>query len=134
MTVPVIPTTAMTSPSPPTSTTDTARHADPSRASFYRAASGTRPSGTLSEGEAQNNEVQATTVALLNANPDFALPDTTRFRDYPYKVGFKPDYIAQPEVGYATGNQYGLSGFNGGTTIVLSDLLGTDPIAFSPAG
>jgi outer membrane protein assembly factor BamA len=85
----------------------------------------------LSVGEAQAGEVEATTVAVLNANPDFALPDTTRFRDYAYTVGFKPDYIAQPEVGYATGNQYGLSGFNGGTTIVLSDLLGNNQIALS---
>ena len=99
--------------------------------SIYRAPSGSRPSQELSLGEAQAGEVEATTVAVLNANPDFALPDTTRFRDYAYTVGFKPDYIAQPEVGYATGNQYGLSGFNGGTTIVLSDLLGNNQIALS---
>jgi outer membrane protein assembly factor BamA len=99
--------------------------------SVYRAPSGSRPSGQLSTGEAQASEVEATTVAVLNANPDFALPDTVRFRDYAYTVGFKPDYIAQPEVGYATGNQYGLSGFNGGTTIVLSDLLGNNQIALS---
>jgi Tol biopolymer transport system component len=99
--------------------------------SIYRAPSGSRPSQELSVGEAQAGEVEATTVAVLNANPDFALPDTTRFRDYAYTVGFKPDYIAQPEVGYATGNQYGLSGFNGGTTIVLSDLLGNNQIALS---
>ncbi len=111
---------------------DTAKHTDGGvQSSIYRAPSGSRASNVLSAGESQNNEVQGTTVALLNANPDFALPDTTRFRDYPYSVGFKPDYIAQPEVGYATGNQYGLSGFNGGTTIVLSDLLGNDQIALS---
>ncbi len=99
--------------------------------SIYRAPTGARPSNELSDGEATAGEIEATTVAVLNANPDFALPDTTRFRDYDYKVGFKPDYIAQPEVGYATGNQYGLSGFNGGTTIVLSDLLGNNTIALS---
>ena len=99
--------------------------------SVYRSPSGARPSAVLSQGEAQAGEVEATTVAVLNSNPDFALPDTTRFRDYAYSVGFKPDYIAQPEVGYATGNQYGLSGFNGGTTIVLSDLLGNHQIALS---
>ncbi|MEP6509771.1 MAG: hypothetical protein ABJC63_16205, partial [Gemmatimonadales bacterium] len=133
MNVPTIPTSAMSSSSAPTTSviTETPRRADASQVSIYRAPGGTRPSGVLSEGEAQNNEVQSTTVALLNANPDFALPDTTRFRDYAYSVGFKPDYIAQPEVGYATGNQYGLSGFNGGTTIVLSDLLGNDQIALS---
>ena len=99
--------------------------------SIYRAPGGPRPSGELSDTETQAREVDATTVAVLNANPDFALPDTTRFREYDYKVGFKPDYIAQPEIGYATGNQYGLSGFNGGTTIVLSDLLGNHQIALS---
>ncbi|HEX2721909.1 MAG TPA: hypothetical protein VHM24_03265, partial [Gemmatimonadaceae bacterium] len=101
------------------------------QSSTYRAPTGARPSAQLSAGEAQAGEVEATTVAVLNANPDFALPDTARFRDYKYSVGFKPDYIAQPEIGYATGNQYGLSGFNGGTTIVLSDLLGNHQIALS---
>ena len=70
-------------------------------------AGGLAPSAVLSPGEAQAGEVEATTVAVLNSNPDFALPDTTRFRDYAYSVGFKPDYIAQPEVGYATGNSTG---------------------------
>lgn len=99
--------------------------------SIYRAPGGSRPSAELSVDEASAGEVDATTVAVLNANPDFALPDTTRFKDYAYSVGFRPDYIAQPEVGYATGNQYGMSGFNGGTTIVLSDMLGNHQIALS---
>ncbi|MGI9044862.1 MAG: hypothetical protein ACR2GK_12195 [Gemmatimonadaceae bacterium] len=99
--------------------------------SIYRSPAGSRPSGELAEGEAQASGVEATTVAVLNSDPVFALPDTTRFRDYAYSVGFRPDYIAQPEVGYATGNQYGMSGFNGGTTIVLSDLLGNHQIALS---
>jgi WD40 repeat protein len=113
---------------------DTAFHASVGAASggsIYRAPGGTRPSAALSKGEAQAGEVVGTTVALLNADPDFALPDTTRFRDYAYSVGFKPDYISQPDVGYATGNQYGTSGFSGGTTIVLSDLLGNHQIALS---
>ena len=130
MNVPTIPTSVM---SPSTGLTDTARRgADGgAQSSTYRAPNGVRASGVLSANEAQTNEVKSTTVALLNADPDFALPDTTRFRDYPYSIGFKPDYIAQPEVGYATGNQYGLSGFSGGTTIVLSDLLGNNQIALS---
>ncbi|HVD62323.1 MAG TPA: BamA/TamA family outer membrane protein [Gemmatimonadaceae bacterium] len=99
--------------------------------SVYRAQTGTRPSMSVSDKEAQMRDTAATSVATLNANADFALPDTTRFKDYGYRVGFKPDYIAQPEVGYGTGNQYGLSGFNGGTTIVLSDLLGNHQIAVS---
>ncbi len=99
--------------------------------SIYRSPTGSRPSGELAEGEAQASGVETTTVAVLISDPVFALPDTTRFRDYAYSVGFRPDYIAQPEVGYATGNQYGMSGFNGGTTIVLSDLLGNHQIALS---
>jgi Tol biopolymer transport system component len=130
MNVPTNPTATMTSSTIPTDTVS--RIADGSaQTSTYRAPNGARASGILSPSEAQSKEVSATTVALLNANPDFALPDTTRFRDYKYSVGFRPDYISQPEVGYGTGNEYGLSGFNGGTTIVLSDLLGNDQIALS---
>ncbi|MEO5580795.1 MAG: BamA/TamA family outer membrane protein [Gemmatimonadaceae bacterium] len=99
--------------------------------SIYRSPSGARPSAELSADEAKSSDGAVTTVAVLNSNPDFALPDTLRFRDYAYDVGFRPDYIAQPEVGYGTGNQYGLSGFNGGTTIVLSDLIGNHQIALS---
>jgi hypothetical protein len=101
------------------------------QASIYRAPTGSRPSAIVSATEAEMRDTAATTVAALNANPDFALPDSSRFKQYNYHVGFKPDYIAQPEVGYGTGNQYGLSGFNGGTTIVLSDLLGNHQIALS---
>jgi hypothetical protein len=101
------------------------------QASIYRAPTGTRPSATVSASEAQMRDTAATTVAALNANADFALPDASRFKEYNYHVGFKPDYIAQPEVGYGTGNQYGLSGFSGGTTIILSDLLGNHQIALS---
>jgi Tol biopolymer transport system component len=130
MNVPVISTTPV-AVAPVDSVKRTATADVPSQTSIYRAPSGSRLSGQLSTVEAKTSEIEATSVAVLNANPDFALPDTTRFRDYKYSVGFKPDYIAQPEVGYATGNQYGLSGFNGGTTIVLSDLLGNHQIALS---
>lgn len=99
--------------------------------SVYRAPTGVRASGNLSTAETKMRDTSITSVATLNSNYDFALPDTTRFKDYAYRVGFRPDYIAQPEIGYGTGNQYGLSGFNGGTTIVLSDLLGNHQIALS---
>src|SRR5688500_7771928 len=125
MTVPTIPSTTIARV-----TGDSVRTTG-SNNSIYRAPTGSRPSAVLSPVEASAREVEATTIAVLNANPEYALPDTTRFRDYKYSVGFKPDYIAQPEVGYATGNQYGMSGFNGGTTIVLSDLLSNHTIALS---
>src|SRR4029078_9086189 len=108
----------------------TTKKADES-GSVYRAQTGSRASSNLSTKESEMRDTSATSVATLNANAHFALPATPRFKDYAYKVGFKPDYIAQPEVGYGTGNQYGLSGFNGGTTIVLSDLLGNNQIALS---
>ena len=109
---------------------DTLRSAS-GQSSVYRAPTGARPSAVVSSSEAQMRDTAATTVAALNANPDFALPDSSRFKQYSYHVGFKPDYIAQPQVGYGTGNQYGLSGFTGGTTIILSDLLGNHNIALS---
>lgn len=128
MSVPALPSSLLAAAAP-----DSAKKLAASgvQASIYRAPSGSRPSGQLSAGEAQAGEVEATTVAVLNANPNFALPDTTGFRDSKYSVGFRPDYIAQPQIGYATGSQYGLSGFNGGTTIVMSDLIGNNQIALS---
>ncbi len=105
--------------------------ADAAQRSTYRAPTGSRPSSDVSDNEIKAGVTEGNSIAILNSNPDYALPDTTRFKDYAYSVGFKPDYIAQPEIGYATGNQYGLSGFNGGTTIVLSDLLGNHQIALS---
>ncbi|MFN2604144.1 MAG: hypothetical protein ABR582_15500 [Gemmatimonadaceae bacterium] len=122
---------APTATAPTVSPTDTVGGANGQPSSVYRSQSGTRSSGNLSTQENQMRDTATTSVATLNANADFALPDTTRFKDYGYRVGFKPDYIAQPEVGYGTGNEYGLSGFNGGTTIVLSDLLGNHQIALS---
>jgi hypothetical protein len=58
-----------------------------------------------------------------------ALPDTAKFRQYEYKVRFSPDYVARPSIGYARDN-FGRGVF-GGTTIILSDLLGNNRLAFS---
>jgi Tol biopolymer transport system component len=115
----------------PAAAADTTQAPGAQRGSVYRSATGTRPSSNISTMESQIRDTTTTSVATLNANAEFALPDTARFKDYAYHVGFKPDYIAQPEVGYGTGNQYGLSGFQGGTTIVLSDMLGNNQIALS---
>jgi outer membrane protein assembly factor BamA len=71
------------------------------------------------------------TVSALLDSAAFALPDTTRFKDYQYAAGFQPEYISQPQVGYGS-NQFG-QGVVGGTTIVLSDLLGNQQLAFSGA-
>lgn len=53
---------------------------------------------------------------------NFALPDSTRFRDRKYKVRLMPEYISQPQIGFAQGG-YIQGGAYGGTTIVLTDLL-----------
>jgi hypothetical protein len=59
----------------------------------------------------------------------FALPDTTRFKDYKYKVRFLPEYIGQPQIGYAEDN-YG-RGVYGGTTLILSDMLSNHRLTFA---
>ncbi|HWL39277.1 MAG TPA: BamA/TamA family outer membrane protein [Gemmatimonadaceae bacterium] len=93
--------------------------------STYRSPSGTRQSSVLLPTETV--EAAPASVAALNADPTFALPDTTRFKEYPYRISFHPDYIADPSVGYTP--NYG--NFSGGTAFVFSDLLGNHQIAVS---
>jgi hypothetical protein len=66
-------------------------------------------------------------VAVLNADPLYGLPDTTRFKERPYRVSLHPDYIADPGIGYTP--NYGT--FSGGTAFVFSDLLGNHQLAVS---
>lgn len=68
-------------------------------------------------------------VTALLDSADLALPDTTKFRDDEYKVRFQPDYIARPSIGYVPDN-YGRNVF-GGTTVILSDMLGNNRLALS---
>jgi outer membrane protein assembly factor BamA len=65
------------------------------------------------------------TIAVLNADPLYGLPDTTRFRQHPYHASFHPDYIADPSIGYTP--SYGTVA--GGTAFVFSDLLGNHQLA-----
>jgi len=67
-------------------------------------------------------------VALLDSF-NLGLPDTTRFRTYPYRVRLQADYATRPSVGY-TPDALGRSIF-GGTTLVLSDMLGNNHVAIS---
>jgi Tol biopolymer transport system component len=67
-------------------------------------------------------------VALLDSI-ELGLPDTTRFRINPYHVRFQPDYAARPSIAY-TPDAFGRSVF-GGTTVVLSDMLGNNHVAVS---
>lgn len=101
------------------------------RQSIYRPQNNRpRPSGELAE----NTLLQLTenvSVRALMDSFDFNLPDTTQFKDSRYKVRFSPEYISQPSIGYQQGG-FG-QGTYGGTTIILSDLLGNNRLALSGA-
>ena len=95
--------------------------------SIYRAPDGLRASDSL-----PNRGERDSTVVTVNGmldSADLALPDPTRFRDAPYKVSYEADYVARPSIGYAQDN-FG-RGLFGGTTVVLSDLLGNNRLAFT---
>ncbi len=68
-------------------------------------------------------------VAAMLDSFNLALPDTTRFRITPYRVRFQPDFSARPSVAY-TPDAFGRSIF-GGTTLVMSDMLGNNHLAIS---
>ncbi len=67
-------------------------------------------------------------VAMLDSF-DIGLPDTTKFRDNSYRVRYQPDYVTRPSIGYVP-DAFGRSLF-GGTTVVLSDMLGNNHLAIS---
>jgi len=92
--------------------------------STYRAPAGSRQSSVLPVQETVTD--LPPTIAVLNSDPLFGLPDTSRFRERPYHVAFHPDYIADPSIGYASG--YGAAG---GTAFVFSDLLGNHQLALA---
>ena len=95
--------------------------------SVYRGAEGLRASDSLpNRGERDSTAVS---VNQLLDSADLALPDPARFRDAPYKVSYEADYVARPSIGYARDN-FG-RGLFGGTTVVLSDLLGNNRLAFT---
>ncbi|GAC1656589.1 MAG: DPP IV N-terminal domain-containing protein [Gemmatimonadaceae bacterium] len=96
--------------------------------STYRSASGLRASAVLPKSDAASTK--PVTVAALLDSVALALPDTTTFRDEPYHVRFSPDYVARPTIGYVGSTGYG-SGLFGGTTIILSDMLGNNRLAFA---
>jgi WD40 repeat protein len=93
--------------------------------STYRSPVGTRQSAVLPIGEVTQDLPPS--VAVLNSDPLFGLPDSSRFRERPYRVSFHPDYIADPSIGYTP--NYGT--FAGGTAFVFSDLLGNHQLAVS---
>ncbi len=98
----------------------------PRRRSIYRGDDGFRDADQLPAAE---RGAAPLTVAQLLDSAAYALPDTTRFKDYQYKVRFLPEYIGQPQIGYAQDN-FG-RGVYGGTTLILSDMLSNHRLTFA---
>ena len=96
------------------------------RQSIYRGEDGFRAADELPAAE---RGAAPLTVAQLLDSAAFALPDTNRFKDYSYKVRFLPEYIGQPQIGYAQDN-FG-RGVYGGTTLILSDMLSNHRLTFA---
>ncbi len=95
------------------------------QSSLYRSSSGIRASGDLpASTERTGNE--PISVAQLLDSATLALPDTTTFRNEPYRVGFQPEAVERPSIGYAQDN-YG-RGLYGGAGVLLSDMLGNNQI------
>ena len=107
--------------------TAAAADSTPLAQSFYRAVEGLRRSHDVPAGASSRGGTIS--VAALLDSAALALPDTTKFKYGDYKVAFQPEYVARPSIGYAQDN-FG-NGVFGGTTIILSDLLGNHRLAFS---
>jgi WD40 repeat protein len=73
---------------------------------------------------------KSVSIAALLDSFNLGLPDTTRFRTSRYRVRYQADYATRPSVGYAPDARFGRSVF-GGTTVVLSDMLGNNHLAVS---
>ena len=100
------------------------------RNSVYRTPASDGRNVTESAGAIDRGGVKPpVSVTVLLDSAELALPDTTKFRDEPYRVRFQPDYIARPSIGYVPDN-YGRNVF-GGTTVILSDMLGNNRLALS---
>ena len=96
---------------------------DPRRQSVYRASTGIRPSADI-PGSNERSGSSPVSVAQLLDSVNLALPDTSTFREYDYKVGYRPESIYRPSIGYAQDN-YG-RGLYGGAGVILADLLGNN--------
>ena len=119
---PALPAVAAATPAPVDST--------PESRSLYRTPGADfRPSAALPPASGRGAPV---TVTALLDSAALALPDPERFREYRYRAGFQPEYIAQPQVGVGSSTNFGQQLF-GGTTIVLGDLLGNQQLAISGA-
>ena len=71
----------------------------------------------------------AVSVAELLDSTTIGLPDPSEIGEATYAPRLHPDYVARPSIGYAP-DAYGRNVF-GGTTVVLSDLLGDHRVGFA---
>jgi hypothetical protein len=78
---------------------------------------------------ATDSTAKSISITALLDSLELGLPDTSRFRVVPYRVRYQTDYATRPSVGY-TPDALGRSVF-GGTTVVLSDMLGNNHLAIS---
>jgi hypothetical protein len=114
---------------PPTTPADSVREAAVAAAAssfIYRSPDGEiRASANLPlTGDAL---APAISIAALLDSVELGLPDTSRFQRHPYRAKLQPDFTARPSIGYIP-DSYGRSLF-GGTTVVMSDLLGNHHLA-----
>lgn len=69
-------------------------------------------------------------IAALLDSVEIGLPDTSTFEYYGYRPRLQPDFTVRPSIGYIPDPKYDRSLF-GGTTVVMSDLLGNHHVALS---
>jgi hypothetical protein len=69
-------------------------------------------------------------IAAMLDSMEIGLPDTTTFERHAYHPRLQPDFTVRPTIGYVPDPKYDRSLF-GGTTVVMSDLLGNHHLAFS---
>jgi hypothetical protein len=105
------------------------------RAPYHEPSAATRPVVTTASMTppptmlAGDSAAKSVSIVALLDSAILGLPDTTRFRVAPYHVRFQPDFAARPTVAY-TPDAFGRSVF-GGTTLVMSDMLGNNHVAVS---
>ncbi|HWN18601.1 MAG TPA: BamA/TamA family outer membrane protein [Gemmatimonadales bacterium] len=97
--------------------------------SIYRTPSGFRSSSEVNRTGDTTFVAPPLSVAALLDSAAFNLPDTSEFSVKKYKVGFTPDYVARPSIGYSRDN-FGRGVF-GGAAISLSDILGNHQLIFA---
>jgi Tol biopolymer transport system component len=97
------------------------------RSPYVEPAAPVRAAGIpVTSGDSANKSVSI--VALLDSF-NLGLPDTTKFRVADYRVRFQPDFSARPSIAYSP-DAFGRTVF-GGTTLVMSDMLGNNHLAIA---